>query len=69
MRTQTTNEPLDKDLEDGGRNERVQKTDGGVVDVPEASGADLDDQEDCEGDEEGHESSRPDGDDLLRVSI
>jgi hypothetical protein len=68
VRAQTTNEPLDKDLEDGSRDERVQQADGSVVDIPKASGADLDDQEDCEGNEEGHESSSPDGNDLSRVS-
>jgi len=52
--TETTDKPLDEDLEDGCGDERVQEADGCVVDVPEAAGADLDNQEDGKGDEEGH---------------
>ena len=65
VRTQSTDEPLDEDLEDGCGDERVQQADGGVIDVPEAAGSDLHDQEDEEGDEEGHQSSRVDGNDLV----
>lgn len=64
VRSQTTNEPLDEHLENGSSDERVQKTDRRVVDVPEAAGADLDDQEDEEWNEEGHECGGVDGDDL-----
>jgi hypothetical protein len=39
--TETANEPLDEDLEDGGGDKSVEKSDGSVVDVPEATGADL----------------------------
>jgi hypothetical protein len=58
---QTADEPLDEDLEHGSRDECVQESDGGVVDVPEATCTDLNNQEDGEGDEEGHEGSSPDG--------
>lgn len=64
MGTKTTDEPLDEDLEDSGGDEGVEQTNGGVVDVPEAAGADLDDQEDQEGNEEGHKGSSIDWDDL-----
>ena len=59
VRSQTTNEPLDEDLEDGSGDERVQQTDSGVVDVPERAGTDLHNEEDSEWDEEGHESCGP----------
>jgi hypothetical protein len=68
VRAQTTNEPLDEHLENSCRDERVQETDGSVVDVPEAASTDLNDQEHCEGNEEGHESSSPDRDDLDEIS-
>lgn len=35
MRSESTDEPLDKDLEDGGGDEGVEKTDDSVVDIPE----------------------------------
>jgi hypothetical protein len=61
VRAQTTDEPLDEDLEDGGDDERIEQTYGGVVDVPEAAGTDLHNQEDNEGYEESQQSSSPDG--------
>ena len=64
VRAETTNEPLDEDLEDGSSDKRVQQTNGGVVHIPEAAGADLHNEEDKEGDEEGHESGGPDGNNL-----
>jgi hypothetical protein len=64
VRTKTTNKPLDEDLEHGGGDECIQQTNGSVVHVPEAAGADLDNQEHSKGDEEGHESGSPDGDNL-----
>lgn len=66
VRAETANKPLDEDLEDGSGDERVQQTDGSVVDVPEAAGADLNDQEDNERNEERHQSGGVDGNDLGR---
>ena len=45
VRTQTSNQPLQEDLEDGSRDERVEQANDRVVDVPETSNADLHDQE------------------------
>lgn len=64
VRAQTTNEPLDKDLEYRSRDECIEQTNSGVVYIPKASGTDLNNQEHGKGDEEGHESSSPDGNDL-----
>lgn len=69
MRAQTANEPLDEDLEDGGSDERVEEANGGIVDVPEAAGADLHNEEDGKGDEEGHEGGGPDGDDFIAQRV
>jgi hypothetical protein len=69
VRAQSANEPFDEDLEDGGGDESVEQADGGVVDVPEAAGADLDDEKDGEGDEEGHKCGRPDRYNLFHVSL
>jgi hypothetical protein len=65
----TSNEPLDEDLENGGNNQGVQKTNGSVVDVPEAADADGADQEDSKGNEESHESSSPDRNDLVAKGV
>lgn len=35
MRTKSSDEPLDEDLEDGGGDERVEEADGGIVEIPE----------------------------------
>lgn len=43
MGTKTANEPLDEDLEDGCRDQSVEESNGGVVDVPEGASTDLDD--------------------------
>jgi hypothetical protein len=64
VRAETSNQPLDENLEDGSRNERVQQSDGSVVDIPEASSTDLNNQKDGKRDEEGHESGSPDRNDL-----
>lgn len=69
MRAETSNEPLDEDLEDGSHDQGVQKTNGGVVDIPERAHPDLADEEDGEGDEEGHESGGPNGDDLVAQRV
>lgn len=70
VRAQTTNKPLDEDLKDSGSDQGVEQTDGCVVDVPEAASADLNDQEDSKGNEESHQSSSPNRNDLVthRVS-
>jgi hypothetical protein len=62
---QTTDEPLEEDLEDGGGDERVEQTNGGVVDVPEGADANLHDEEDDNGDDAGEERGEPDGDDFV----
>jgi hypothetical protein len=69
VRTETSNEPFDENLEDGCHDERVEQTNGGVVDIPERPDPDLADEEDGEGNEEGHERSRPDGDDLVAKRV
>ena len=69
VRAETTNEPLDKDLEDGGADEGVEQTNGGVVDVPEGADADLHDEEDDNGDEDGEHGGGPDGDDFLAEGV
>lgn len=69
VRTKTANEPLDEDLEDGSHDQRVEQTNGGVVDIPERADPDLADKEDSEGDEEGHERSRPDGNNLVAKRV
>ena len=66
---QTADKPFDEDLEDGGGDEGVEEADGGIVDVPEGAHADLADEEDSEGDEEGHEGRGPDGDDLITEGV
>lgn len=71
VRSESTDQPLDEDLEDGSGDERVEKTDGGVVEVPEAADTDLHHQEDEDGDQSSQHSSGPDGNDLSaeRVSV
>lgn len=69
MRSQTADEPLDKDLEDGGGDERVKKTDDGVVDIPERSDADLHHENDEDGNDASKEGGEPDGDDLIAKRI
>ena len=68
-RAQTTNKPLDEDLKDSGSDQGVEQTDGCVVDVPEAASADLNDQEDSKGNEESHQSSSPNRNDLVTHRI
>lgn len=65
----TSNQPLDEDLEDSCDNQGVQQTDGGVVEIPERADPDLADEEDSEGDEEGHQSRRPNRDDLVAKGV
>jgi len=65
MWTQTTNQPFEKDLEDGSSDEGVEEPDGSIIDVPEGADPDLHDQEDGDGDERGEECGGPDGNDLV----
>jgi hypothetical protein len=67
--TKSSNEPLDEDLEDSGDNQGVEKTNGSVVDVPEAAHTDGADEEDDKRNKEGQESSSPDGDDLVAEGV
>ncbi|KAI6765756.1 hypothetical protein HG530_006826 [Fusarium avenaceum] len=71
VRSETTDEPLDKDLEDGGGDEGVEKTDGGVVDIPEAADSDLHHEENEDGNKSSQHGGSPDGNDLSteRVSV
>lgn len=69
VRAQTTNEPLDEDLEDGGRDQAVENTEAGVVEIPKGANADLHDQEDEHGDEGGEKRGRPDGNDFLAERV
>lgn len=69
VRAEAANEPLAEDLEDGGGDERVQKTDDTVVDVPEGADADLHHQDDRDGDDGSEERSEPDGDNLLAEGV
>lgn len=71
VRSETTNKPLDEDLENSSGDERVEKTDGGIVEVPETADTDLHHQEDEDGDQSSQQSSSPDRDDLSteRVSV
>jgi hypothetical protein len=65
VRTKASNEPFDEDLENGCGDQSIEKSNGSVVDVPEAASPDLNDQKDGKGDEEGHKSGSPNGDDLV----
>ena len=70
VRTKTSNEPLDEDLENSRGDQSVEKSDGSIVQVPEAASADLHDQEHGKGDEECHERGSPNGNNFVphRVS-
>jgi hypothetical protein len=65
MRAKASNEPFDEDLENGCGDQSIEKSNGSVVDVPEAASTDLNNQKDGKGDEEGHESSSPNRDNLV----
>jgi hypothetical protein len=67
--TQSTDEPLDEDLEDGGGDESVEQTNSSIVDVPEGTNTDLDDEEYGDGDQSCHEGCCPDGDDLVAHGV
>lgn len=65
MGTEASNQPLDENLEHSSRDETVQQANSRIIDIPEASDANLTDQEDGERDEERQESSGPDWDDFV----
>jgi hypothetical protein len=65
VRTKASNEPFDEDLENGCGDQSIQKSNGSVVNVPEAASTDLNDQKDGKGDEERHKSGSPNWDDLV----
>jgi len=65
VRTKTSNEPLDEDLENSRGDQSVEKSDGSIVQVPEAASADLHDQEHGKGDEERHERGSPNGNNFV----
>jgi hypothetical protein len=69
MRSETTDEPLNEDLEDSGGDKRVEKTDGSVVEVPEAADADLHHSEDEDGDQSSKHGGSPDGNDLASEGV
>lgn len=60
MRSETTNKPFEENLEDGGADERVEKSNDCVVHIPERSNADLDNEEGGDGNERGEERGFPD---------
>lgn len=66
---QAADEPLDEDLEDGSRDEGVEQTEDGVVEVPEGADTDLHQGEEQDRDATGQHSSQPDGDDFLAERI
>ena len=49
MWSQASDEPFEEDLEDGGCDEAVEKTDDTVVHIPEGADADLHDQNEEDG--------------------
>ena len=65
----TSNKPLDKDLEDGSSNQSVQKTNCRVIHVPEGPHSDLAEQEDHERNDERKESCQPDRHDLVSERV
>lgn len=69
MGSKTSDQPLDEYLKDGGRDERIEQTDGGIIHIPKASDADLADEEDGDGDQGTQKRSSPDGDDLVPQRI
>lgn len=69
VRSEATDEPLDEDLEDSGGDKRVEKTDGSVVEVPEAANADLHASEDEDGDQSSKHGGSPDGNDLASHGV
>lgn len=69
MVRRTSDEPLDEHLEDSGNDQGVQQANGCVIDIPERAHSDLADEEDSKGNEEGHEGSGPDGNNLITKRV
>lgn len=69
VRPQTTDQPLQEDLEHGSIDESVKQSHDSVVEVPEAADADLHAGHDEDGDDAGQERSEPDGDDVLAQGV
>jgi hypothetical protein len=69
VRTKTTNEPLDEDLENGSSDESIQEADSGIVNIPEGADADLNNEEHGNRDQSRHESGSPDGNDLVAQGV
>jgi hypothetical protein len=65
VRTETTDQPFEENLEDGSGDERVEESDDCIVGIPERANADLADENDDDGDESAEKCSEPDGDDLF----
>lgn len=65
MRTETTNEPFEENLEDGGCDEGIEKTNYGIVHIPERSDANLNNQEGGNGYERCEECSFPNWNDFV----
>lgn len=66
---QAADQALEEDLEDGGRDERVQQAEDAVVDVPERPHPDLHEQDHDDGDHGRQERRQPDRDDLLAQRV
>lgn len=69
VRSETANQPFDKDLEDCGTDEGVEKTDDGVVAVPEGPNAGLHAEDDENRDQRGQEGREPDGHDFMAQRV
>ena len=76
MWSKATDEPFNEDLEDSSSNERVEKTNDGIVDVPKRADANLHAQNNEDWDQGAEHCGSPDRDDLvaervgeLRVSV
>lgn len=65
MAANTTDQPFYEDLEHGCSNQGVQKTESGIVKVPETAHTDLTDQEDEDWYEDCQHRRCPDRDDLM----
>lgn len=65
MRTKTTDEPFEENLEDGRCDERIEETDHRIVHIPKRSDADLNNQEGCDWDERCEECSFPNWNDFV----
>lgn len=69
VRAEATDQPLNEYLEDGGGDERVEKPDDGVVDVPEGADANLHAEDDEDRDQGCHQRRGVDGGDVLPEGV